>query len=442
MLNIRNYFSIFFLGLLALLAVACGPANGPPAVEENGGAAVAEGLLEQAEQTAEPAVDSPATAVPQEVEPTAAAEPLVEPRPDDRSNRLQSITSSWNTNWELRLIDTDELLSGGPPRDGIPSIDNPQFISFDEANDWLADNEPVVSLEIDGDARAYPLQILTWHEIVNDTVGGEPVLVTFCPLCNAAIVFERTIDGEAVEFGTSGLLRNSDLVMYDRATESLWQQFTGQALIGDLAGRQLDFLPAPLISYANFKDAFPDGVILSRETGFNRAYGTNPYAGYDTYQHPLSFDGDLVLFQGELDGRLLPAARVVAVSLPDAGLDVAYPLEILAAQGVIHDAPGGVELAVFHLPGTSSALDSSQIAEGRDVGATAVFSPLVDGRKLTFTRDGEAFVDEETGSRWNIVGRAVDGELAGAQLTPVVSADHFWFSWAAFRPETVIYDGS
>lgn len=351
---------------------------------------------------------------------------------DDRATGLKSLTSSWNTNWNRRTIATDEILSGGPPRDGIPSIDDPKFISQEEATEWLAGNEPVVAVEFNGDARAYPLQILTWHEIVNDTVGDIPVIVTFCPLCNSAIVFDRTLDGEPVEFGTSGLLRNSDLIMYDRMTESLWQQFTGEAIIGDAVGTKLTFLPSSLISFDDFRAAYPEGTILSRDTGIARDYGRNPYAGYD------EIGNNPFLFRGDLDERLAAVERVVTISL-DNGTDIAYPLSILSEMGAINDTQGEIDLVVFHLPGTSSALGASVIADAEDVGATGVFSRLVDGQTLTFSRDGETFVDAATGSTWNIVGHAVDGELAGTQLEPIIHGDHFWFSWAAFKPDTIIY---
>ena len=353
---------------------------------------------------------------------------------DDRSPQLQALTSAWNTNWALRTIDTSAILSGGPPRDGIPSIDAPLFISPDEAAGWLADNEPVIALEINGDARAYPLQVLTWHEIANDTVGGVPVVVTFCPLCNSALVFDRRFGEDVLEFGVSGLLRNSDLIMYDRTTESLWQQFTGEGIIGDLAGEQLAFVPSALVSFADFRGAYPDGQVLSRETGFSRDYGRNPYEGYDTVgSNPF-------LYRGPVDGRLQAVERVVTVSLPEAGLDVAYPLSTLAASGVINDTQGGRDLVVFHKPGTSSALGAASIAEGQDVGATGVFDAVLDGRKLTFRVDGEAVVDEETGSTWNVLGQALAGPLAGQQLQPVVHGNHFWFSWAAFKPDTIVYE--
>jgi hypothetical protein len=352
---------------------------------------------------------------------------------DDRPQQLRALTDRWNTDWERHTIDYDEILSGGPPRDGIPSIDQPQFVDPDEAAGWLAGNEPVIALEIAGDARAYPLQILTWHEIVNDTVGEVPVIVTFCPLCNSALVFDRRIDGQIFEFGTSGLLRHSDLIMYDRTTESLWQQFTGEGIVGDMAGRRLAFLPSAIVSFSDFQAAYPQGKILSRETGFNRNYGQNPYVGYDTIgQSPF-------LFQGIVDDRLPAMERVVSVALGD--IDLAYPLSLLAEVGVINDSQAGQDLVVFHLPGTSSALGTRNIAGGADVGATGVFDPNLDGQKLVFAKEGDQIVDQQTGSTWNILGLAVSGPLAGERLRPIVHGDHFWFSWAAFRPETIIYSG-
>jgi hypothetical protein len=355
---------------------------------------------------------------------------------DDRSSRLRFATSGWNTNWNKHTIDYDELLSGGPPRDGIPSIDDPAFISPEEASDWLAGNEPVIALEIAGEARAYPLQILTWHEIVNDMVEDVPVVVTFCPLCNSAIVFDRTLNGEVYEFGTSGLLRNSDLVMYDRTTESLWQQLTGEAIVGDLTGEQLAFLPSSLVSFDDFQAAYHEGLVLSRDTGFNRSYGRNPYAGYDTIgQSPF-------LFSGPIDGRLQAMERVVTVQLEDPfgkPFDVAYPLSILSEVGVINDKQAGLDLAIFHAGGTSSALGASVIAQGQDVGATGAFDASLDGQTLTFRSDGGQIVDDQTKSTWNVLGQATDGPLAGQSLTPIIHGDHFWFAWAAFKPDTIVY---
>ncbi len=435
------------LGLLLLAACQPQSGNNAPVVEDTPEVAENSDVAVEAEAEPETAVPSDAEASDESEETEVIEETDVEPEAeqivlpdgtvlfttDDRSTALTSLTDRWGTNWSLRTISTDELLSGGPPRDGIPSIDNPQFVAPAQAEAWLAGNEPVIAVEFNGDARAYPLQILTWHEIVNDTVGGVPIIVTFCPLCNSAIVFERVVDGEPVEFGTSGLLRRSDLVMYDRSTETLWQQFTGEGLIGDKAGDTLTFLASAIISFDDFRAAHPDGVILSQDTGFGRDYGRNPYAGYDT------IGSNPFLFRGEMDGRLPAVARVVTVSLPN-GIDVAYPLAVLIEQGVINDVRGEQNLVVFHVGGTASALGAAVIADAEDVGATGVFDPVLDDQLLTFFKDGDLIVDNETGSTWNIVGQAIAGELAGQQLTRIIHADHFWFSWAAFRPDTIIYE--
>ena len=340
--------------------------------------------------------------------------------------------SEWDTDFSLHTVPYSEIRFV-IPRDNIPSIDSPAFVSPDEAAEWLADVEPVVALEIGGDARAYPLQILTWHEIVNDEVGGLPVAVTFCPLCNSAIAFDRRLDGELLEFGVSGNLRNSDLVMYDRQTQSWWQQFTGEGIVGKHAGRQLEHLPSLLISFADFREAHPEGKVLSRETGYTRNYGVNPYIGYDT------FSGTPFLFGGNLDDRLPPVERVIAVSA--GGVDAAFPLSALQEMSVVNYTLGGRDIAVFFKTGTASALDASVIADARDVGSAAAFDAELDGRRLTFSAADGVIRDDETGSVWSISGRAIEGELAGASLTPLAHGNHFWFAWAAFKPGTLLYEG-
>ncbi len=419
------------LALLFLLASCASAVSGPDADRPASDTPVpgsADAVTAESPATSEGSKDLAPTATRTGAVPESEEGILTE---DNRPARLKSIMADWNTNWNRHIIEYDELLSGGPPRDGIPSIDEPKFVSAGEAAGWLADNEPVIALEIEGDARAYPLQILTWHEIVNDVVGGVPVIVTFCPLCNAAITFDRRLEGQVYEFGTSGLLRNSDLVMYDRTTESLWQQLTGEAIVGDMVGWRLEFLSSSLVSFDDFRQAYPEGVVLSRDTSYSRDYGHNPYAGYDRA------DQTPFLFDGELDGRLLPMERVVTVSLE--GVDVAYPLSVLSEVHIIEDAPGGLDVVVWHLAGTSSALDTGAIAQGQDVGASGVFHPTLDGRTLSFRFEDGAFVDEETGSTWNVLGQSVDGPLAGERLTPIVHGNHFWFAWAAFKPDTVIY---
>ena len=349
---------------------------------------------------------------------------------DTRSDFLQRATIGWNTDWSKHSIEYHDLLSGGPPRDGIPPIDQPKFIENQLAAQWLKPNDPVIALEINGDARAYPLQILTWHEIINDFVGEIAVTITFCPLCNSAIVFKRNHQGIIYDFGTSGLLRHSDLVMYDRQTESLWQQFTGEAIVGVMTGEQLMMIPSGLIGFEQFQAAYPAGKILSKETGYSREYGRNPYPGYDDIRN------NPFLFRDPLDERLPAMARVVTVS--DGKYHNAYPVELLEKLGVIHHQLGNQAVVIFHQDGVSSALDTTRIANGDDVGATGVFVPLVGKQELTFVKE-RGFVDEQTGSHWNIVGQAILGPLKGKQLERLVHADQFWFSWGAFRPDTLIY---
>ena len=336
------------------------------------------------------------------------------------------------TDFSKHTIPYSEILSGGPPKDGIPSIDRPQFVTVDEADDWLQDLEPVTVYEAGDETRIYPIQILIWHEIVNDIVGGQPVTVTFCPLCNTAIVFDATVNGLKLDFGTTGRLRFSNLLMYDRQTETWWQQATGEAVIGELLGSQLTFLPAPMLAWSEAAASFPEAQVLSRETGFTRNYGSNPYVGYDNVNSsPFLFDGP------PTPGQLPPMARVTTVELN--GEAVAYPNEVLIAQGVVNDLIGGTDVVVIWQPGLASALDSRSLAEGQDIGSNAVFERELDGRLLTFSLRGEKLTDDQTGSARHILGEAIDGELAGKSLTPVVKVDHFWFSWAAFRPDTRVY---
>ncbi len=338
----------------------------------------------------------------------------------------------WETDLSNAIIDINEL-TRGQRKDGIPSIDSPKFIPVSEV-DFLGELEPVVAFREGDDARAYPLQILIWHEIVNDVVGGRPVAVTFCPLCNTAITFDRTVDGRVLDFGVSGFLRNSDLVMFDRPTETWWQQATGQALAGFYVGTDLELLPSSIVSWADFKAAFPEGQVLSLDTGFNRSYGSNPYPGYD------DVNSSPFLFDGEFDDRLSAMDRVVTVEID--GDVVAYPFSRLESQPVVSDVVGGVEIVVLFKFGTASALDLASIADSRDIGSAAVYSPILADQQLTFTGDGSSFQDEETGSTWDVFGRAIDGPLEGESLEPIVSGSHFWFAWAAFQPDTRVWDGT
>ncbi len=333
-----------------------------------------------------------------------------------------------DTDFSIRSVDLGEISSGGPPPDGIPAIDNPVFESVTDADTWLGPDWPVMFFEANGIPRAYPLAILIQHEIVNDVVGDLPVALTFCPLCNSTIAFDRRLaDGTVLDFGTTGNLRNSDLVMYDRQTRSWWQQFTGEAIVGELTGTLLEVLPSQIIGWSEFKERHPDGEVLSRNTGHVRNYGRNPYAGYD------SIGNNPFLFEGDPDGRLPAVERVVAIEI--GGTDVAYPFTLLSELQVVNDSVQGTPLTVFWQTGTASTFGNS----GKDTGSTAVYLRELDGQVLSFQPALDGFRDEQTGSLWNIFGEALEGPLAGSQLEQVVSAEHFWFAWSVFKPDTIIW---
>ncbi len=396
----------------ALLLAACGNAAGNAPLTEPAEISAAEDGVAAPTPTSHP-MDANKLLSPNQEPPRGAA-------------------GQFSTDFSTHSVDYEEILSGGPPKDGIPAINNPQFISIAEAEEWLEDVEPVILYVNGEEARAYPIQILIWHEIANDTVGGEPVLITFCPLCNTAIAFKRTVNGQVLDFGTTGRLRYSNLIMYDRQTETWWQQATGQAIAGALTCTQLEFENAPIISWKQFKENYPDGTVMSRETGHLRPYGENPYVGYDDVNQP-----PFLYFGPETPGVLSPVARVLAVDL--SGEAVAYPYDLLAEVGVVNDTVGGVDLVVFWEAGTASALDRAIIPSGRDVGTAAAYSRVLNGETLTFRYVDGRIVDDQTASEWNALGRAVSGPLAGAQLEAVVAVNHFWFSWAAFRPGTEVW---
>jgi hypothetical protein len=276
---------------------------------------------------------------------------------------LSQAKREFTTDFSKLAIDLAEIRSGGPPKDGIPPIDDPAFQPLSAVTE-LSGTEPVVGMNVNGDWKAYPLRILTWHEIVNDEIGGVPVSVTFCPLCNAVLAFDRRVGDRVLDFGTTGRLRHSDLLMYDRQTESWWQQFTGQAVIGALTGTELEILPVRLESFAEFAARAPDSarVLVPRNRAF-RDYGRNPYAGYDSAPVPFLYDG-------ETPEGIRPLARVVSL----AGRQEAWTLALLRREKEIVADDGTI---LRWRPGQASGLDTARIEDGRDVGT------------VTAAKDGE-----------------------------------------------------
>lgn len=275
------------------------------------------------------------------------------------------------------LIHPDKLLAGGPPKDGIPSIDAPRFISVAEADRWLDDDEFGAAVLHKGVERFYPFQILVWHEIVNEVVAGDAVLITYCPLCGSVIGYERTINGETVEFGTSGKLYNSNLVMYDRLTDSYWTQIEGRAVIGDLTGTELKLFPVEVLMWGDWKAAYPDSEVLSRETGHVRVYGHDPYGNY--------YSNREIIFPVENDdNRLHPKAVIFGIEI--GGAAKAYPESALKAFPDVRDEINNVPLSIM-----------------RDSTGIVTITRLDTNERVPHERD-------------------------------------FWFAWAAFHPDTILFE--
>lgn len=354
---------------------------------------------------------------------------------DELPGDLPAVTGAWGTDWTRTTIPLDELRIGifaSDPRDAIAPIDNPQFESVAAGAEWLDGRAPGVFVRYEGGARFYPLAILTQHEVVNDQIGDVPVAITYCPLCNTGIVFDRRIDGTTHRFGVSGLLRKSDLVMWDDITNSLWQQITGEGIVGTYAGIQLTIVPASIVSFSEFSETAPEGEVMSRDTGFNRTYGRNPYEFYSSRGAPYGF------FDEEVDDRFPALERVVGVS--SGGVEKAYPFSIISGVGVVNDVVAGTDVVVFWGGDTADALDSSRIDASQAIGTAVAYSPIVDGQKLTFRQISDSvYEDDQTGTRWTILGVATDGPLAGELLELIVHRNEFWFAWAAFFPDGLVY---
>ncbi len=263
-----------------------------------------------------------------------------------------------NTDFSRHSVPFDEIIMSGVPRDGIPPIDDPIATPVAEAPDLLAETEPVISVNINGAARAYPLGVLMRHEIVNDELGGVPITVTYCPLCNSAVVFDRRVGGQVLDFGVTGNLRHSDLVMWDRQTESWWQQFVGEGIVCEHTGKLLKIIPVRVEAYSLFKARFPGGSVNTgskRRGGFNDSYRRTAYPGYDTRSRPP-------LFSGELPAGIAALAYVVAVG------DQAWSLDLLRQAGRIEAG----DIVLSWTPGQNAAMNAQTIAGGQDLGNVVV----------------------------------------------------------------------
>ncbi len=317
------------------------------------------------------------------------------------------------TNGLKHLIPLDKIRGGGPPKDGIPSIDDPKFATLTESN-FMSNSDIVIGLEINGEAKAYPLFILVWHEIVNDNVGGTPVAVTYCPLCFTNQVFERILDGQAVEFGTSGKLYNSNLVMYDRLTDSYWSQALGQAITGELTGQELKIIPFDVISWGDWSALHPETLVLTTETGHTRAYAVDPYGDYYT-------DPQIIFPVENEDDRMHP--KEIILGFHEDNIFKAYKQTDVESKIIINDKVNQTPIVLF----------------SQYTGNSRAFDRTVNGEVLEFEFSDNKIMDIQSGSTWNYDGEAISGDMQGIQLNRLPFNPGFWFEWVAFHPNTEVY---
>ena len=351
----------------------------------------------------------------------------------------KNLPFTWKTDTINRSVELSEIQIV-LPKGSFPSLDQPKFVNKSDGMEMFFAHEPVIVVAINGVAKAYSLNILTMHEIANDELEGIPILVTYCPLCNSGIVYNRILnfkgEKEVLEFEASGMLRNSDMVMLDRKSETLWQQLMGTGIVGTFNEAELDIIPSIIISVEEFFTRYPDGEILSKETGFldlEKKYGFNPYKKYDEKENPIPY-----FFNSEKVDKRLPAMERV-VDIENNGDYKIYSFTSVAKKGLINDTFKSSYVVLFYKSGTISVLDENDISISKNVGSVTVFSAYIDGEPLTFKKKGKEFTDTKTNSIWDITGYCYEGELQGKQLKIEPHGNHFAFAWLAFNPDSEIY---
>lgn len=340
-----------------------------------------------------------------------------------------AIAGSFSPLWRPRVVQAktwsfedfrQNIQSGGPPKDGIPPIDEPKYVTAIDSEKFLTANDIVFGLDYRGTIKAFPQKILVWHEIVNEEIGGEKISVTYCPLTGSAVGFKgrSQADGQWLTFGTSGKLVNSNLLMYDRQTDSEWPQILGAAITGPNKGVRLEEIPLAWTTWERWRARYPKTLVLSTDTGYFRSYGRDPYGSYQ--EEGTYYDSGGPFFPVMAKDRRFEPKEVV-VGGKAGGHQLAILKEGARKKNVINTDLGGLSLAAFYDP---------------ELGMARVFERRARGKILTFGSDGGKIVDEATGSRWSSDGRSLEGKLAGTKLKIVPSYDVMWFAWYAFFPQT------
>ena len=338
---------------------------------------------------------------------------------------------NWQTNFDKYSVPPENIISGGTGRDNrIIPIDNPIFASVEIARTRLDDYTSVIVVEYHDINRAYPLNIMTAHEIVNDEIAGLPIAITFCPMCNSAVVYHREIDGQILRMGVSGNFYGNNFLMYDNLTESWWYQFTGLAVVGDYTGEQLDVVPSQVVGFYSYANRYPDGEVLIGDANRpNMNYDQTPYMIYQNSSSP-------VLSNDTYDPRLSAMQRVLSTNVEQT--PIAYPFSILRDVGVINDVVSGYPIVAFWQAGADEVITTNN---DDNAGQAAIYGRELNGEVLTFRYDYGRIFDEQTNSEWNIFGEAIAGELQGESLYNYDCYTHFWFAWSSAYPDTLLYGG-
>ena len=325
------------------------------------------------------------------------------------------------------LIPSNLIVSGGPGKDGIPALTNPSVVPADVADSFLLPDDQILGVVVNGEARAYPHAVLWWHEIINDVLGGRPILVTFCPLTGSGIVHDPIVNGQELNFGVSGLLFDNNLIMFDRATDSLWSQMSLQSICGDLTSTRAPLLPVVQTTWAAWKGMRPETTAVSFETGFSRNYDLYPYGDYD------SLESNQLLFpQTSNDPRLPMKENVLGITQGE--VSRAYSMTrmaLVAPRRAINDVVNGRSVLVAFDAGASLAIPFDRSLED----GTILEFDVVAGEGFPFTLQ-----DRQTGSVWSLGGVSVSGPLVGERLVKIPTFTSFWFAWSSFNAGTEIFE--
>ncbi|MDW7693388.1 DUF3179 domain-containing (seleno)protein [Flammeovirgaceae bacterium SG7u.111] len=349
---------------------------------------------------------------------------------------IPGVYQTWETNFNKLTVPITDF-KAYLPKNAISPIYNSDFWNQRQAEGVYSPDEPMLVVTEGHIEKAYPVSVLIYHNIINDGVGRKNVAVTFCPLSGSIAVYNRKVvhndKTQVLSFGTTGVLRYANMVMYDHETETWWQQLDGDAVAGEFAGAKMEIVPFKILSYKRYYELYPYGLVMANNIDETVRYGTNPYYRYDDIKKPKPF-----LYSGLVNDRLPAMQRVL--SIQSMGEYFIYPLSYVSVAGVLNDTPNDNFVVIFYEDNVLSPLDEEYIKDSKDIGTAVVFSSMVEGKRLTFKKENGKFIDDQTGSVWDITGKCDKGEYKGKQLKLMPYGLHFSFSPLLIRPQSRIFE--